>query len=267
MPREPIPKPAHLSPEFASQFQDPSVARAYMHRPPYPADLFSRLAALIGPRPRKVLDLGTGTGAVARGIASLVDQVDAVDISLPLLQAARSLAGASREKIRWIHGLAEAAPLNPPYGLATAGSSLHWMDCYAVLPRVQEALAPGAVFAILEERTKPSPWSADLNTLIPKYSTNKAFRPYRLRDELAARGLFKPVGYFLTSVMTFSQPIDEHIESMHARNGFSRDRMTREAAAEFDWQFRSLLERHCPHGTVHIDVFTEVVYGDPARLE
>ena len=31
-----IPKPAHLGPDYAAQFQDAAVAGAYHTRPPYP---------------------------------------------------------------------------------------------------------------------------------------------------------------------------------------------------------------------------------------
>ena len=193
-----------------------------------------------------------------------VDHVDAVDFSLPLLEFARSLPNGNRPNIRWIHGAAETAPLNPPYALATAGSSLHWMDWYIVLPRVKAALVPGSYLAIFDERAKPLPWDAAVGQLIPQYSTNKDFRPYKLLDELTQRNLFKPEGRFSAGPMPFSQRVDEYIEAMHARNGFSRDRMTPNAAADFDRQFRSLVEPHCPDGIVNIEVFTEVTYGLPA---
>src|SRR5205823_2549716 len=142
---------------YASQFQDAAVARSYPRRPPYPQELFPALAGLIGHGVRKVLDLGTGTGAVARGLGGLVDRVDAVDISRPLLDVARSLPNGDHANIRWIHGSAEEAPLDPPYGLATAGSSLHWMDWEIVLPRVKAALQPGSYLAIFDEEIKPLP--------------------------------------------------------------------------------------------------------------
>src|SRR6059036_1354875 len=118
-----IPKPSHLSPAYASQFKDAAVAQAYRYRPPYPDDLFPTLAGLIGDGPWTVLDLGTGSGSVARGLAELVDRVDAVDFSRPLLDVARSLPKGDHPKIRWVWAAAEDAPLDPPYGLVTAGSS------------------------------------------------------------------------------------------------------------------------------------------------
>lgn len=42
-------------------------------------------------------------------------------------------------------------PLGPPYGLVTAGSSLHWMDWEVVLPRIGRLLSPEGCLAIVNE--------------------------------------------------------------------------------------------------------------------
>ena len=137
------------------------------------------------------------------------------------------------------------------------------MDWHIVLPRMKWALAEGGYLAIFDDCAEPRPWDVRLTQLIPRYSTNQEFRPNQLVDELIVRRLFTLVGRVRTGSMPFAQSIDEHVESMHARNGFSRDRMTREAADEFDRQFKSLLARHCPDGVVHMHVFTDIAYGLP----
>ena len=79
-----LPKPKHLAPEYGAQFQDPAIVAAYHHRPPYPPG--SSLSWPVGPRGAgRVLDLGCGTGDVARPLAPLVARVDAVDISPPMI--------------------------------------------------------------------------------------------------------------------------------------------------------------------------------------
>ena len=50
------------------------------------------------------------------------------------------------------------APLDPPYGLVTAGSSLDWMDWYVVLPRVGAALGDGCYLALFDQQADPLPW-------------------------------------------------------------------------------------------------------------
>ena len=61
----------------------------------------------------------------------------------------------------------------------------------------------------------------------------------------------------------FSQTIDDYIESLHARNGFSRDRMAPEAAAAFDAEVRALLEAHHPDGIIRGRNQAHVVWGRP----
>lgn len=53
-------------PEYASVFRDSSVVRAYHHRPPYQLEAIEYLAGLVGDTPRAVLDVGCGTGDIAR---------------------------------------------------------------------------------------------------------------------------------------------------------------------------------------------------------
>ena len=67
--------------ELGKVFGNPGVAAAYVHRPPYPSDVFDILTGLIVDEPRTVLDIGAGEGAIARPLAPRVDRVDALDIS------------------------------------------------------------------------------------------------------------------------------------------------------------------------------------------
>jgi methylase of polypeptide subunit release factors len=60
-----IPKPKHFQPEYGRQFQDESVAAVYCKRPPYPAEVFDILEGLMATGPKRVLDLGSGTGEFA----------------------------------------------------------------------------------------------------------------------------------------------------------------------------------------------------------
>jgi predicted TPR repeat methyltransferase len=79
------PKPTHLGPAYSAMFRDQSVADAYPHRPPYPAAVFDTLAELITDTPRAILDVGCGTGDIARPLVARVDRVDAVDISAAMI--------------------------------------------------------------------------------------------------------------------------------------------------------------------------------------
>lgn len=260
------PKPAHLGAPYAAQFQDAAVVVAYPHRPPYPAEVYERLAALLAV-PAAVLDLGCGTGDLARPLAARLEgvaRIDAVDVSAPMLTLARSLPGGDRPNLRWILGAAEDAPLSPPYGLVTAGESLHWMSWEVVLPRCRALLAPDALLAIVEREEMPQPWTAALVQLIQRYSTNHDFAPYNLIHELTSRDLFAPTGQHTTAPVAFRQSLGGYVESIHSRNGFSRDRMSPAAAAAFDAEVRALLARHFPSGRVELAVRAQLTWGLPA---
>jgi len=62
----------------------------------------------------------------------------------------------------------------------------------------------------------------------------------------------------------FSQSIEDHIESIHSRNGFSRQRMGTRSADEFDESFRQLLSGYCADGIVRLETIVNIVWGAPS---
>src|SRR5450755_4460336 len=146
------PKPRHLMGDYAAPFGDASIVDAYPARPPYLDELFETLAALAGSSPRRVLELGAGSGDVTFGLAPLVDHIDAVEPSAAMLAVARRRSTQGALNIAWIPETAEAFQPKPPYSLAVAAESLHWMDWATVLPKVARSLRPGAFLAIVAER-------------------------------------------------------------------------------------------------------------------
>lgn len=124
------PKPNGLQPKYGAQFKDPSIVAAYQHRPRYPQEVFDILSALITDQPRHVLDVGCGTGFIARHLINDVDKIDAVDFSSQMIATGKSLPGGDDAALNWIEGAVEEVPLSPPYALITAGQCLHWMDWY-----------------------------------------------------------------------------------------------------------------------------------------
>ncbi len=257
------PKPDHLGPECARQFRDQSVVAAYHYRPPYPATVFDVLVGLVV-EPGIVLDDGTGTAELARGLVGRVDAVDAVDPSPGMVAKGRGLPGGDDPSLTWIVGSAEDAPLRARYGLITAGSSLHWLEWEVALPRFRTLLALGGVLAIVEQRELPKPWDGALQEIIDRLSTNRLFRPYDLVAELAERGLFRAAGRQVTAPVAFAQPVVEYVESFHARNGFLRDRMSREAATAFDDALGALVGPFAREGMVRLEIAGEVTWGLPA---
>ena len=258
-----IPKPKHLNLHYATQFKDESVVAAYRYRPPYPDEVFTILTSLISHKPAKVLDVGCGAGNIARPLARLVDEVDAVDFSQQMIAKGKALPGGDEANLNWIDGPVEEAPLSPPYALITAGQSLHWMAWEIVFPRFQNLLMPGGYLALIGLNFSPVPWGAELDQLISRYSTNRDYQPYNLVAELEARSLFTKVGERQTVPQPFQQTVDAYVESFHARNGFSRQRMAAKMADAFDTAVHTLVSPYHPDGVFEIQVSGHVTWGIP----
>jgi SAM-dependent methyltransferase len=221
------------------------------------------LADLLAGDRHVVLDVGAGTGDVARRLVPFVERVDAVDWSGAMIALGRSLPGGDAPNLRWIQGRVEEAPLEAPYGLVTAGESLHWMDWDVVMPRLREVLVPGGYVAILQREELRVAWSGDLLDLIRRYSTNRDYRPVNLIDELSRRSLFTKAGEWRSEPETYTQSIDDYIESMHSRSSFSRERMPAADLAAFDSALRALLARHASDGRIALRLAASAVWGVP----
>jgi len=266
------PKPKHWQPEYGAWFQDAGIVAAYPNRPPYPPETFTILAGLMAPdAPRTVLDVGCGTGDLARRLAPLVERVGAVDLSAGMIARGKRLPGGADPRIRWIHAAAEDAPLAPPYALITAGESIHWMQWDTLMPRLAAALAPGGSLAIVERNWEgpPALW-ARVAPLFARYSANKHFLPSDIIAELESRGLFHKTGERQAGPVSWRPTADEYIACRHSQNGFSRERMAPGEAEAFDAAIRAALRETAAAGVVaerdgrlELAVTAKVVWGEP----
>jgi SAM-dependent methyltransferase len=249
--------------ELGRAFQDSEVARNYRFRRPYPGEIFAILEGLLV-EPRTVLDAGSGTGALTIGLARFASRVDAVDPSAAMIGEARGAAGADRENIRWMLGTAESATLDPPYGLITAGASIHWMDPEVVMPRFARALAPAAVMAIVNsESVYPEhQWRDDFIALI------RAFSPLTDHLEFAdvVRSLetsrrFIRSGGHRTAPVPYEQSLDDYLAMLASTSSLSRTTLG-DRADDFAREARAIFARH-DLTSVRAELFAEVVWGRP----
>lgn len=260
--------PRQFNEHYASVFQDASVVSAYQHRPMYPGETFKVLLSLMPSTntPGMVLDAGCGTGFIARPFAAYVAHIDAVDISERMIAVAKTQPGGDSPNITWIAAPIETAPLSGPYSLIVAAASLHWMDWERTLPRFSKHLVSEGRLALVEDFHSPNPWEQQMGAILKRYSMNQDFVPYTMRDiaeELEQRHLFQLQGQYETAPVPFQQPITAYIQSFHARNGFSLDRMNPLAAAQFDSELRALVEPFCSHGMVEQQISARILYGHP----
>ncbi len=254
-------KPSYLRIEFARRFQEPSVAKSYRLRPPYPPETFQFLSKLAADTPRIVLDVGCGTGDIARHIVDLVERVDAVDFSEPMIELAKSLPKGDNQNIRWIVGRAEEVALQPLYSLIIGGESLHWMDWDVVFPRFRNMISPQGYLAIVERDEEPLPWKDDLQEIIKKFSTNPSYQPYDMIAEWQRRGLFEKSGEKRTASVSFTQLLEEYVESFHSMSSLTRNSMGDHNAKEFDQEVRRTVIQYSHDPRVERMIFASIIWG------
>jgi SAM-dependent methyltransferase len=249
--------------ELGRAFEDAEVARNYRYRQPYPSETFEILEGLLV-EPRTVLDAGSGTGALTIGLARFAERVDAVDPSAAMLREARLRPGADNERIRWIQGTAESAPLDPPYGLVTAGVSIHWMDPVVVMPRFRESLARGGRLAIVDMDSTygEQAWRGEFLTLIRAFSPIPHYveKEERVRA-LEASGHFVREGERRVAPFPVEQSVDDYMAMLASTSSLSRTTLAARAD-DFEREARAVFARH-GMTSVRADVVSGVVWGRP----
>lgn len=260
------PKPLHLSSEYGAQFRDSAVAAVYRKRPPYVPETWDLIAGRLpdaGPSAdRAVLEVGSGTGEIAIPLSARLEHVDAIEPSEAMLAIARSTQGS--ERVRWHQTSAEEFGYPDTYDLIICAQCLAWLDWETVFPRFASALkAEGWLLIIGQEALEDLPWLPALKRIVARYSTNQHFQPFDLLDEIQSRGLFQIHGRKATAFQPFTQSIDDYVESIHARNGFSRDRMTADAARAFDAEVIDLLNLHHTDGMIRGTNRSWITWGKP----
>lgn len=246
------------------------MAENYAFRPPYPAEVYDTLLELIRGHPRILLDAGCGTGKITLGLIDQIERADAVDPSEAMLRVARSLPEAASAKIRWIHASIEEAPLDPPYGLIVAASSIHWMDLDRTLPRFASALADGAMLAVLDgDAPVDAPWEREETEFMVDFiAVHEGRRPSwwktareRFAEPVLVHPSFERLGHRLTAPVAFSQSIADYLRCQHSRATWSEDHLGEKRSAEFDTAMTSILNPHTRDGMLTFNVQTRIDWG------
>jgi SAM-dependent methyltransferase len=146
---EPEPAPGRLTADrlMAESF-GADAARYDRTRPSYPRAMVDRiLAASPGPR---VLDVGCGTGIVARLFQAAGAQVLGVDPDERMARQAR--AGGLEVEVARIE---DWDPAGRTVDVAVAGQAWHWVDPTAGAARAAQALRPGGRLAVFWNAFRP----------------------------------------------------------------------------------------------------------------
>lgn len=155
--------------------------------PPYDAFYGTALdaLALAGSPPRRVLDLGAGTGLLARKVAHALPDAELtlLDGAPAMLEEARALLG---DRARYVVAdLGDPLP-DGPWDAVVSALAIHHLDDpgkRALFGRLHAALAPGGVFVNAEQVGAPAALFSDLYA---SWHRRRAFAAGASREEWAA---------------------------------------------------------------------------------
>lgn len=253
-------------------FEDPDVANCYGHRPEYPREVFDKLVE-ISPGHRSLLDLGCGTGKIARGLAADFDCVTGIDASEAMLRVARASTDEQTSNITWICSLAESAELiGAPYDLVVAAASIHWMDHAVVFPRLRAAVQPDHAFAVVDgDGAFDPPWQRVWDAFLMRWIfelKGETYEPDDRNSAFATRmGAYRSWLTVAGETEVVSGPIRQSVEHFvacqHSRDTFAPSKLGDRLAA-FDRELGALLRPYAPDGVLTYRVRTNLTWGSIA---
>lgn len=145
---------AGARPEFGRRADDYRI-----HRAGFPESLFERLALHgIGRADQRIVDLGTGTGSLARGFARRGARVTGVDLDPRMLDAARQLDRELGTHVDYALARAEATGLDTGCAeVVSAGQCWHWFERVAAAHEAARLLRPDGQLVIAHFDWLPRP--------------------------------------------------------------------------------------------------------------
>ncbi|SFC62081.1 class I SAM-dependent methyltransferase [Streptomyces aidingensis] len=148
------------------------------YRPGIPEAVAAILDQAVGRHtPRRLLDIGTGTGLVVEALLDRFTDIIAIDNDGEMLAAAeQALMPALPEGSRLTLIQSTAEQFSPPpgwtAGLVTICRAFHWLDQKAVLARLDNQVAPGGAVAIFGDSSfwaADSPWKQAVRATIHEF--------------------------------------------------------------------------------------------------
>jgi SAM-dependent methyltransferase len=134
-----------MNPDFGATSED-----YVRHRAGFPDSLFERLATHgIGERGQSIVDVGTGTGSLARGFAHRGANVIGIDPAEAMLQRARELDAEEGVSVDYRVANAENTGLpGASFDAVGAGQCWHWFDRPRAAAEVARILKPAGILVI-----------------------------------------------------------------------------------------------------------------------
>jgi len=221
------------------------------YRPGYPEEFYDLLSRLgIGVPGQKILDLGTGTGVLARVFARQGALVTGVDIAEDQIQEARRLSVEEQLEITYLVSKAENIDFPPDsFDAATAGQSWMYFDARLLVPKLKRILKDRGrlVLTHLGWLPRRDPIARLSEALVLKFNPRwtgadyDGTTPPELMESLAA--------FRLTTFHTYESALPFSRESWRGRIRACRGvgaSLPPERVVEFDREHTALLEKIAP---------------------
>lgn len=221
------------------------------HRPGPPESFYERLKAHgIGLPGQRLLDLGTGTGLLARRFAQQGAIVAGVDISEGQIEAARALATRQGLSIDFRVSPAEHTPFDDrSFDVITANQCWLYFDKPKAIAEVKRLLGPGGLlvtshFSWLPRRDEIARRSEEL---VLKY--NPQWTAANWSGEIPAFPLWAQNDFALKGMFYYDEPIPFTHESWRGRIRACRGTgaaLAPDEIARFDAEHADLLAKTAP---------------------
>jgi SAM-dependent methyltransferase len=235
------------------------IARVYgRYRPPFPRVLFERLIELgVGEPGQRVLDIGTGTGHMARAFSRRSCLVTGLDKSAALITQAVRETEEEGGAVKYIQAPAEDTGLpEETYGAVTACQCWGWFDKPAAAREAFRLLKPGGMLAIVtyDWVTRAGGPAEAAEELIVQFNPNwvsvggTGLHPDYLMD-------LTPAGFADIETFSFDVDVPFSRESWRGRVRASAGvaaSLEAETVARFDDALRIVLEDRYPAEPLHI---------------
>jgi ubiquinone/menaquinone biosynthesis C-methylase UbiE len=230
--------------EIGTSFQSAEVVDLYLHRPPYPREIYDLIVNLSPARDR-ILDLGCGHGKIARSMSQHFTKVTAIDPSAQMIKLGKSLEFGDTQNLKWVESYAEIAPLSGTYDTVVAALSIHWMNHEALFTKLAKHVNAQHLLAIVEgDSAYNPPWESDWQTFLSKWVPKVTGKPLyankersfweKYVDYVDVREIYEVVSE------PFHQSVRDFILCQHSRDTFAVSKLGNNLE-NFDEELRELL--------------------------
>jgi SAM-dependent methyltransferase len=220
-------------------------------RPGYPSSFFQRIVALgIGLPGQRVLDLGTGTGNIARALLRLGCVVTGVDISEQQIVEARRLALEEGLTAEFLVRPAEETGLpDASFDVITAAQSFLYFDRDSAVAEIKRLLAIEGRFMTCHLGWLPrkDPIAKQTEELVLKHNPDWTAADYT--GEVPANPGWIGNDFRVVAFFVYEEPIPFTRESWRGRIRACRGvgaSLREEQVAAFDREHAQLLARNVP---------------------